>query len=332
MRFKACHPTTSSSTVITRSDYLRPAPAFASMSLLPDKSAIRPLLLALAASLLLHTGLLMLTAVKALPPTDWSSTSSAPILARFVTVPDEDLRPSARARAESPARLAVPSARPLANTGKSKPATPPSPIPSKVPISMPAPPPPTAEDWALASTYTLKNSKRYRYNWGRLVRSMMGTAVEGQQQGLVRFRIEIAPDGTIARIETLWSTSKTAEALALKAIQSLPRLPPTPTGQPLVFEQTIAFEPFETGWPPDFKLDGIPDPPTFHNPFTMVAASIRNTTNENREGADPSSNRPQPASSAADTTSDSTDSVESEFANMNRQLDQWGRGQLNGVK
>jgi hypothetical protein len=35
---------------------------------------------------------------------------------------------------------------------------------------------------------------------------MMGTAIEGPDQGVVRFRVEIAPDGSLARLETLWTT------------------------------------------------------------------------------------------------------------------------------
>jgi hypothetical protein len=62
---------------------------------------------------------------------------------------------------------------------------------------MEAPSAPTAQEWALAANYTLKNSKRYRHTWGQQVRSMMGTAIEGPDQGLVRFRVEIAPDGTL---------------------------------------------------------------------------------------------------------------------------------------
>ena len=80
--------------------------------------------------------------------------------------------------------------------------------------SMAAPPAPTAEEWAFAGRYTLKNSKAYRYTWGQQVRSMMGAAVEGPDQGTVRFRVEIAPDGSLARLETLWSTSPVAERLA----------------------------------------------------------------------------------------------------------------------
>lgn len=105
------------------------------------------------------------------------------------------------------------------------------------PTSMTAPAAPTAEEWAFAAKYTLKNSKGYRYNWGQQVRSMMGTAVEGPDQGMVRFRLEIAPDGKLAKLETLWSTSPVAEQLARKVIANMPPLPPTPTGKPLVFEK-----------------------------------------------------------------------------------------------
>jgi len=143
----------------------------------------------------------------------------------------------------------------------------PEPPPAKIPASLAAPPAPSAEEWQLASTYTLKNSKRYRNAWGQQVRSMMGTAVEGPGQGQVRFRITINPDGTLAQAEELWSTSAKASELARKAIQAMPPLPPTPSGKPLVFEKTISFLPYETGWPPSYKYDCLPDPPQFKNPF-----------------------------------------------------------------
>lgn len=97
--------------------------------------------------------------------------------------------------------------------------------------TQPAPPAPTAEEWAFAGKYTLKNSKGYRYTWGKQVRSMMGTAVEGQDSGQVRFRVEISPDGVLARLETLWSTSSVAEQLARKAIESMPPLAANPNRQ-----------------------------------------------------------------------------------------------------
>lgn len=135
------------------------------------------------------------------------------------------------------------------------------------PASMAAPPAPTAAEWAFASTYKLKNSKGYRYTWGQQVRSMMGTAVEGRDQGMVRFRVEISPDGRLSRLETLWSTSVVAERLARDAIGNMPRWPPTPTGKPLVFERTIAFSPFASEGPPLYKDDCLPDPVVSTNPF-----------------------------------------------------------------
>jgi len=200
---------------------------------------------------------------------------------------------------------------------------------AQAPASMAAPPPPTADEWQMAGTYTLKNSKRYRYNWGQQVRSMMGTAVEGPQQGYVRFRIEIAPDGKLARIDTLWSTSEHAEKLARQAIAAMPPLPPTPTGQALVFEQTIAFVPFESGWPPIYKNDCLPDPPAFKNPFVWDGKSPLPDSRV-------VSQRPAPTAKPAanpDCPSDAQpDSLEAEAADIKRQLDFWGALPLNGVK
>jgi TonB family protein len=152
---------------------------------------------------------------------------------------------------------------------------------------------------------------------------MMGTAVEGPDQGLVRFRIEIAPDGKIAKVETLWATSQVAEKLALNAIQSLPPLPPTPTGKPLVFEQTISFEPFETGWPPSYKLDCLPDPPAFKNPFVWDGTSPQVAAREYSETVAPSGSPPPPADCVTDSTSNS---IEEEERELKRQMDQWRWG------
>jgi TonB family protein len=204
----------------------------------------------------------------------------------------------------------------------------PPPTPEKALATMPAPPAPTAEEWRLASTYTLKNSKRYRYNWGQQVRSMMGTVVEGLQQGLVRFRIEIAPGGNLAKVEVLWSTSEIAEKLALQAIRSLPPLPPTPSGKPLVFEKTIAFVPFETGWPPIYKYDCLPDPPSFSNPFAWNGSSLQRTSQDRQENALPSSSAPQQAECPPDLE---PDSIEAEEKDMERQFKEWGAARLNGA-
>lgn len=127
-------------------------------------------------------------------------------------------------------------------------------VTSRQPASMAAPSAPTAEEWAFASTYKLKNSKGYRHTWGQQVRSMMGTAVEGPDQGMVRFRIEIAPDGSLTRLDTLWSTSAVAERLARQAIGSMPQWPPTPTGKPLIFEKTISFSPFASDGPRSTRM------------------------------------------------------------------------------
>lgn len=138
---------------------------------------------------------------------------------------------------------------------------------AKTPATQDAPAAPTAEDWAFAAGYTLKNSKGYRHNWGRQVRSMMGTAVEGPDQGMVRFRIEIAPNGTLAKLETLWSTSPVAEQKARHAMAHMPPLPPTPTGKPLVFEKTIIFSPYAHDDTPLYRHDCDPEVPAFRNPF-----------------------------------------------------------------
>jgi hypothetical protein len=184
--------------------------------------------------------------------------------------------------------------------------------------SQAAPSAPTAQEWAFAAKYTLKNSKGYRYSWGQQVRSMMGTAVEGADQGLVRFRIEIAPDGTLAKLETLWTTSPVAEQLARKAIENMPSSPPTPTGKPLVFEKTISFSPFASDGPPTYKDDCLPDPPVFRNPFAwdgkspQVKVDLKPVEKLDPQALDECLKQlPQ-------------DTIEAESAQNQRVLDQWG--------
>jgi cell division septation protein DedD len=186
------------------------------------------------------------------------------------------------------------------------------------PASMAAPPAPTAEEWAFAAKYTLRNSKGYRYNWGQQVRSMMGTAIEGPDQGLVRFRVEIGPDGALSRLETLWTTSAAAEKLARKAIENMPRLPPTPTGKPLIFEKTISFTPFASDGPPTYKDDCLPDPPTFRNPFAWDGKSPQRR-------AEPEPVEPLDAQALEECLRQlPQDSIEAESARDQRLLDQWG--------
>ena len=197
-----------------------------------------------------------------------------------------------------------------------KPETSPEPAPQKKLASLDAPPAPSAEEWQLASTYTLRNGKRYRHAWSQQVRSMMGTAVEGPDQGMVRFRIEIAPDGKVAKVEELWSTSEKASKLAWQAIRNLPPLPPTPTGKPLVFEQTISFMPYETGWPPSYKLDCLPEPKPFDNPFAWDGASPQVVVERKH--------RPPPPEGCPPDSTEAT--IEEEENSFKRQMDQWRWG------
>lgn len=285
---------------------------------------------AVGLSLGIHAGLLAALWVSKAPLPDPASAVSEPLQVELMSVPvrAEPARVEDFAKPRAEPAIATP---PGAEKEQHLPVTASvtvSHTPEKTPASMPPPPPPSAEEWALASTYTLKNSKRYRYNWGQLVRSRMGTAVEGIRQGLVRFRIEIAPDGSLARVDVLWSTSEIAEALALQAIRSLPPLPPTPTGKALVFEKTIAFMPFETGWPPIYKYDCLPEPPSFHNPFVWNGSSPQRASRADEEDASPSRSAAPQVECPPDSVPE--DSVEAEEKDMERQFKEWGAVRLNG--
>jgi hypothetical protein len=190
--------------------------------------------------------------------------------------------------------------------------------PAKEPASMAAPPAPTADEWAFAAKYTNKNSKGYRYSWGQQVRSMMGTAVEGPDQGFVRFRIEIAPDGTLAKLETIWTTSSVAEQLARKAVESMPPLPPTPTGKPLIFEKTISFTPFASDGPPSYKDDCLPDPPAFRNPFAWDGKSPQ------VRAEPPKTEKLDPQAMEECLRQLPQDSIEAEMARDKRAMERWG--------
>jgi hypothetical protein len=187
----------------------------------------------------------------------------------------------------------------------------------KGPATQAAPSAPTAEEWAFASKYTLKNSKGYRHSWGKQVRSMMGTAVEGADQGQVRFRIEITPNGSIVKVDTLWKTSDKAEELARKAIGSMPPLPPTPTGKPLIFEKTISFSPFANDDSPIYSNDCLPDPPAFINLFAWDGKS-QQEIKQNKPAEQLS-----PAALAECLKQLPQDSMEALAAHDQRQLDQW---------
>lgn len=260
------------------------------------------LLTALALSLVIHAGVMwspVFLALRPFPP------SPPPVQVNLQVEPPPRLPdpPPAKAKPKPPAAATLLAA------------------PDSTPASLAAPPPPSAEDWKLASTYTLKNGKRYRHAWGQQVRSMMGTAVAGPDQGQVRFRITIAPDGSVARVEELWSTSDKASRLAWKAIRKLPPLPPTPTGKPLVFEQTISFLPYETGWPPSYKQDCLPDPPVFRNPFAWDGRSPP----PGPPAESPPPEAEEPSRAECDPTSTAS-TIEEEERELARQINQnrWG--------
>jgi hypothetical protein len=190
--------------------------------------------------------------------------------------------------------------------------------PDKPPASMTAPPPPTAEEWAFAAKYTNKNSKGYRYSWGQQVRSMMGTAVEGSDQGFVRFRVEIAPEGTLAKLETLWTTSPVAEKLARQAVEAMPPLPPTPNGKPLIFEKTISFTPYASDGPPSYQDDCLPDPPAFRNPFAWDGKSHQVSSEP------PQTVKADPKAMEECLKQLPKDSFEAEMERDKRIMDRWG--------
>lgn len=197
---------------------------------------------------------------------------------------------------------------------------------NKQPASMEAPSAPTAEDWAFASKYALKNSKGYRHSFGQQVRSMMGTATEGPDQGQVRFSIEIAPNGSVVKVETLWKTSDKAEQLARKAIKSMPALPPTPTGKPLVFERTISFTPFETNDAPVYRDDCLPDTPAFINPFAWDGKSPQEIKRNK------SAEKLSPEALAECLKQLPQDSIDGIVAEGQRQSSIWSSGKLNQKK
>ena len=230
--------------------------------------------------------------------------------------------PTRQPQSEAPAS---PSSKPpslrVAEPSLQTPLAPTRPSPDRPRASMNAPAPPTAEEWAFAARYTNKNSKGYRYSWGQQVRSMMGTAVEGPDQGVVRFRIEIAPDGRLTQLQTLWTTSAKAEELARQAIQNMPPLPPTPTGKPLIFDKTISFSPFTNDGPPLYQDDCLPDPPAFRNPFVWNGQSPQAVATES------ATVKIDPQAMQECLNQLPKDTLEAEAARDQRLMEQWGSSQ-----
>ena len=154
----------------------------------------------------------------------------------------------------------------------------------------------------------------------------MGTATEGPDQGQVRFKIEISPSGSVVKVETLWKTSDKAEQLARKAMKSMPALPPTPTGKPLVFERTISFTPFAANDAPVYRDDCLPDTPAFGNPFAWDGKSPQEIK-QNK-----SAEKLSPEALAECLKQLPQDSIEGITAEGKRQLDIWSSGKLNQRK
>jgi hypothetical protein len=147
---------------------------------------------------------------------------------------------------------------------------------------------------------------------------MMGTVVEGPDQGYVRFIIEIAPDGTLAKLETIWTTSVVAEQLARKAVENMHSLPPTPTGKPLIFEKTISFTPFASDDPPSYKDDCLPDPSAFRNPFAWDGKSPQVRAEA------PKIEKLDPQAMEECLRQLPKDSIEAEMARDRREMERWG--------
>jgi TonB family protein len=228
-----------------------------------------------------------------------------PPLAREAEPPPPKRRPPPR----PPQPQAQPERSPLQNPVAVAPHT---------PASRAAPPPPTAEEWAFAARYTLRNSKGYRHSWGQQLRSLMGTAIEGPDQGAVRFRIEIAPDGTLTRVDTLWTTSAAVERRAREALGRMPPLPPTPTGKPLIFERTIHFSPDAHDDPPTYDHDCLPQAKAFRNPFVWDGKSPqRRPEPEPEEPPDP-----QALQDCLKQLPQNT--IEAEAARDRRAMERWG--------
>jgi hypothetical protein len=135
-------------------------------------------------------------------------------------------------------------------------------------------------------------------------------------------RVEIAPDGRLMKLETLWSTSPVAEQLARKAIENMPPLPPTPTGEPLVFEKTISFQPFAADDTPTYKDDCLPERPAFRNPYAWDGKSAPGPA------VQPSAEKVDAQAMEECLKQLPQDSIEAEAAHDRRQLEQWRSDRL----
>ncbi len=106
----------------------------------------------------------------------------------------------------------------------------------------------------------------------------------------------------------------------------MPPPPPTPTGKPLIFEKTISFTPFATDDTPIYSDDCLPDPPSFNNPFAWDGKSPQEIK-QNKPAE-----KLSPEALAECLKQLPQDSIEGVAAHNQRQLDQWGSGNLNPKK
>ena len=144
--------------------------------------------IALLLTLALHAAILLLASgypIQHVSPPQAPKTAEKIVFLELIPPPRQPLPDPPSAPPST--SITAPITAPQPDTALATPAPPPSPAPPRA--SMAAPPPPTAGEWAFAANYTNKNSKGYRYSWGQQVRSMMGTPVEGPDQGVARFPI-----------------------------------------------------------------------------------------------------------------------------------------------
>jgi hypothetical protein len=106
----------------------------------------------------------------------------------------------------------------------------------------------------------------------------------------------------------------------------MPPLPPTPTGKPLIFEKTISFLPYETGWPPTYKYDCLPDHPSSGNPFAWDGKSPQN---KQVRAVKPPVTEEELQAQRECVKNATPDSLDAYSGNMQRQFEQWRSNKLN---
>jgi hypothetical protein len=109
-------------------------------------------------------------------------------------------------------------------------------------------------------------------------------------------------------------------------MKSMPALPPTPTGKPLIFERTISFTPFATNDAPVYRDDCLPDTPAFSNPFAWDGKSPQ----EIKRSLPTEKQSPEALAECLKQLPQ--DSIEGIVAEGQRQSNIWSSGKLNQKK